>query len=119
MGIHWVRFRGYLDVVQMTPLLSTYTTVVFYPRQRDSEELYRFGADGNLRLYISYRLPPRPNDFCKKSVARWAERSPGKRGIARWIGDEETASGRFDSEAENKKLFLNFFVTFFFQEKKV
>jgi len=63
----------------------------------------------------------RPNQtiFSQKSVARWQERSPGKRGHVRWIGDEETASGRFDSEAENKKAFLKFFVTFFFQKKKV
>jgi RHS repeat-associated protein len=40
----------------MTPLFSTYTTVVFYPRQRDSEEFYRFGADGNMRLYSYDRL---------------------------------------------------------------
>ena len=42
-----------------------------------------------------------PNDFCQKIDARWRERSPGKRGQVRWIGDEETSSGCFDSEAEN------------------
>ena len=57
--------------------------------------------------------------FFAKIVWWGHERSPGKLGQVRRIGDEETASGRFDSEAENKKAFLNFFVTFFFQEKKV
>ena len=33
------------------------------------------------------RQQPQPNDFCKKSVARWKERSPGKRGQVRGIGD--------------------------------
>ena len=55
---------------------------------------------------------PKQTIFAKKSVARWQERSPGKRGQVRWIGDEETASGRFDSEAENKKAFLIFCSTF-------
>ncbi|MBR0073045.1 MAG: hypothetical protein IJP95_04340 [Bacteroidales bacterium] len=43
------------------------------PNSTPSEELYRFGADGNMRLYMSHRLPPRPNDFWKKIDARWAE----------------------------------------------
>ena len=42
--------------------------------------------------------------FLQKIDARWRERSPGKRGQVRRIGDWA---------------FLNFFVTFFFQEKKV
>ena len=41
-------------------------------------------------LLWNKRHLPQPNDFRRKSVARWAE-------------CEETASGSFDSEAENTK----------------
>ena len=33
----------------------------------------RFGADGNPRSRIFYRLPPQPNDFCQKNGSRWHE----------------------------------------------
>ena len=47
-------------------------------------------------------LAPAPTKrFLQKIDARWAERSPGKRGLVGWIGDEETSSGCLDSEAEN------------------
>ena len=73
--------------------MTTETPHITLPNSTPSEELYRFGADGNLRLCIStHRLPPRPNDFCKKSTRV----GPKSEGIA---------SGCFDSHkvAENKK----------------
>ena len=56
-----------------------------FPHSSPSEEPYRFGADGNMRLCIStHRLSPQPNDFCKKSTRVG-------------LNSEGTASGRFDS----------------------
>ena len=60
-----------------------------------------------------------PNDFCKKSSARWAEQLPGKRGLVGWIGDEETASGSFDSpKGGEQKTVLDFLLNFCINMKK-
>ena len=34
-------------------------------------------------------------------ATKWRRIKNGKRGLVGWIGDEETSSGCFDSEAEN------------------
>ena len=55
------------------------------PNPTPSEEPYRFGADGNMRLCIStHWLPPQPNDFCKKSTRVGLNAHPGSGGL--WAG---------------------------------
>ncbi len=72
---------------------------------RSKENLSRVPNQSQIQIernsYKTSGFRPNQTIFAKKSVVRWAERSPGKRGLVGWIGDEETASGSFDSEAEN------------------
>ncbi len=82
-------------------------THITLPNSTPSEELYRFGADGNLRLCIStHRLPPQPNDFCEKiggAEGRTVKEPPVAVSIARRAKNTQTTKkhGCFDSEAEN------------------
>ena len=49
----------------------------------------RFGADGNLRQRIFYRLLPQPNDFCKKNRCALGRTLTREAGESEVIGDEK------------------------------